>query len=225
MTDKVKNWTADIKEAKVKPDKTYKNHMIKPKSMIMAIGATGSGKTNSLLDFIARRDESFYEIIIFTGANVDEPLFAELKRKMPDVKIIDTVADIPDLKSFDDDKEHEKLIVFDNWITLKPKEMIKINEYLTAGRHNGFTCFLMSQNYTNIPKIIMRNIHYIILFKLSDNASINNIIRNHNVNGIDKETFKNIYLDAVKEPFDFFMIDMRSRESHLRHNFLDVYNI
>jgi geranylgeranyl pyrophosphate synthase len=58
--------------------------------------------------------------------------------------------------------------------------MKKLNEYLTAGRKFGFTVWCMAQNYTSIPKVITRNLQYIILFKLNDNVSINNIIKNHN---------------------------------------------
>jgi len=60
------------------------------------------------------------------------------------------------------------------------------------------------------------------MFKLNDNVSINNIIRNHNIHGIDKEKFKKQYIEATSEPRQFFMIDMKGTpETHLRHNFLD----
>ena len=37
---------------KKKRDKTFKNHLIEPNSMILCIGGTGSGKTNSLINFL-----------------------------------------------------------------------------------------------------------------------------------------------------------------------------
>ena len=58
--------------------------------------------------------------------------------------------------------------------------MKKIQEYATAGRKKGFTCFFLAQNYVQIPKNISRNTHYFIIFKLNDNTSINNIIKNFN---------------------------------------------
>ena len=80
----------------------------------------------------------------------------------------------------------------------------------------------MAQDYKSVPKIITRNLHYILMFKLNDNVSINNIIRNHNIHGIDKEKFKKQYIEATSEPRQFFMIDMKGTpETHLRHNFLD----
>ena len=228
MPDKVKNWYESLsKDLKREPklDKNYKKHYIQPNSMICCIGGTGCGKTTSLVEFLSRKNESFYNIIIFSGSTTDEPLYSMLKQKMPEIKLMNDIAELPELKEFDnDDKDQEKLIVFDDFINLKKPELKKINEYLTGGRKFGFTVWCMAQDYKSVPKIITRNLHYILMFKLNDNVSINNIIRNHNIHGIDKEKFKKHYIEATSEPRQFFMIDMKGTpETHLRHNFLDFY--
>ena len=97
--------------------------------------------------------------------------------------------------------------------------MTKINEFLTSGRKFGFTCFVMAQNYTSIPKIISRNSHYFIVFRLGDNTSINNIIRNHNTTDIKKDDFKEEYLKVTEDKGDFFMIDLKNPNKPLRKNF------
>jgi hypothetical protein len=105
---------------------------------------------------------------------------------------------------------------------LKTPDLIKINEFLTAGRKKQFTCFCMAQNYVSVPKTITRNCNYFILFKLNDNNTINNIIRNHNIENIDKEKFKNMYVEATKEPLNFFMVDLKGDGlSRFRRNFSD----
>ncbi len=48
----------------------------------------------------------------------------------------------------------------------------------------------MSQDYTSVPKTIVRNINYFILFKVNDNISLNNIIRNHNIADVDSSIIK-----------------------------------
>jgi hypothetical protein len=48
----------------------------------------------------------------------------------------------------------------------------------------------MSQNYTSVPKLLVRNINYFILFKINDNISLNNIIRNHNIADVDSSIIK-----------------------------------
>ena len=55
----------------------------------------------------------------------------------------------------------------------------------------------MAQNYTSVPKIITRNINYLIIFKLNDNVSINTIIKNHNIIGLEPDIFKKMY-DSLK---------------------------
>lgn len=224
----VKNWyshlPANLKQD-VKLDKNYKKHFILPKSMMVVIGGTGSGKSNAIIDMIHRM-QKFYEIIIFNPVSTDEPLYQMLKQEMPDVQLIDNIEDLPELKSFDSDKDLEKLLIVDDFINLPKKDMKKINEYFTGGRKSGFTVVAMCQNYTSVPKIITRNAQYFIVFKLNDNVTINNIIKNHNVNNIPKEDFKGMYLDATAKPLDFLLVDLKGkRETHLRRGFLHMYDV
>ena len=206
--------------------KTWANHHIYNNSMILCLGNTGAGKTNTLLNYLSRASGEFYKIIICSFSTTDEPLYKLIKNNNPDVELIDNIDDVPPLSDFDDKyKDKPKIIVFDDFIILSPKEMVKINEYLISGRKFGFTCWLMAQNYTSVPKIITRNIQYILTFKLNDNVSIDRIIKNHNVNNINKDLFKKYYVDATKEKFNFFMIDLKSTNQNemLRKNFLHFY--
>ena len=110
------------------------------------------------------------------------------------------INELPSLDNYDDDeKGNEKLIVFDDFINLKKKEMTKINEFLTSGRKFGFSVFCMAQNYTSIPKIISRNTHYFIVFRLNDNTFINNIIRNHNIDNLNKMVLTRAAVAKKKE--------------------------
>ena len=214
-------------QKKPKLDKNFKMHQILPNSMVMCIGGTGSGKTNALMEFLNRKNNAFYEIILFTGSTTDEPLYNFLQKQIPDMKIFNNIAELPSLKEFDNDgKDQEKLIIFDDFINLNKKEMVKINEYLTSGRKYSFTCWLMAQSYTAVPKIITRNCNYFIIFKLNDNVTINCILKNHNIHNVDKELFKQAYVDSTSEPRNFFMIDLKGGKlTHLRNNFLNFINI
>jgi hypothetical protein len=121
----------------------------------------------------------------------------------------------------DDDTEHEKLIVFDDFINMKKKDFQKIKDYLISGRKKKWTVYLNAQNYVDVPKTITRNIHYFLIFKQNDNATINNMIRNHNVDGVDKEDFKQMYLDATQIKPNFFLIDIKG--GSLRKNFTEFF--
>ena len=220
--DVVKNWYESLPKESQKLDKHFKRHYILPNSMILCIGGTGSGKSNALVEFLDRKDEAFYQIIIYSGSTTDEPLYNMLKQKMPELQLYHDIEDVPNLTDFEEDKKYEKLIVFDDFINLKTKEMSKINKYLTAGRKFGFTVWCMAQNYTSVPKVVSRNVQYLIIFKINDNRSIQTIIKNHNLDGIDDGRFKDLYLESTAQPRNFFMIDLKGgKETRLRHNFLN----
>ena len=181
MSNEISNWYEKLPEnlkSQSKMDKHFKKHYIQPNSIIVCIGGTGSGKTNALIDFLSRKDEAFYEIILFNPVSAQEPLYEMLKQKIPEMKVITDINELPDVKSFENDRKTEKLIIFDDWINLKPKELKKLNDFAIAGRKAGFTSFFMTQSYTATPKIITRNANYFIVFKLNDNHTINTILKN-----------------------------------------------
>jgi len=229
MSDQIINFYDKLPKhlkSETKLDKNFKQHYILPNSMVCIIGGSGAGKTNAILNWLSRCSEKFYDIIIFNANSTNEPLYNLLKEKIPEIQEYNDINELPDLKSFEEDKKHEKLLIVDDFINLPKKDMKKILDYLIAGRKSSFTVVCQSQNYTSIPKTIVRNIHYFLLFRLNDNVSINNIIRNHNVDNVDKETFKKLYLDATSEPLNFFMLDLRGKpETRLRKNFTQFYKV
>ena len=228
MTDKINNWYEKLGtkiRSDQKLDKKFKKHHILPNSMICCIGGTGSGKTNSIIDYLARKNEAFYEIIIFNPVSTQEPMYEYLQQQMPEVRLISDINELPSLSEFEDEKQNEKLLIVDDIINMNKKDFKKINEYFTGGRKHGFTVIALIQNYTSAPKIITRNCQYFWVFKLNDNTTINNIIRNHNIHSIDKEKFRSCYDDATSEPLSFFMVDLKTKDKkhHLRKGFLNNY--
>jgi hypothetical protein len=88
--------------------------------------------------------------------------------------------------------------------------MKPINDFLISGRKFGFTCWLMAQDYASVPKVIVRNINNFILFKINDNISLNNIIRNHNITDVDSSITKcDCNLCTNTHP-NFFLIDLKT---------------
>jgi len=219
----MKNWYNEVSTKKQKLDKNFKKHHILPKSMILSLGGTGTGKTNALMDLLDKKNDVWHNIIIFNPNNTDEPLYNHLKSKIPELEMINDIKDLPPLNDWDEeDNEKEKLIVFDDFINLDNKAKKKIQDYLISGRKKGFTCYLMSQSYKDVPKIITRNIHYFIIFKLNDNVSIDNIIRNHNIDNLDKDEIKEFYKECTNEPMNFMMIDLKGEGvKRLRKNWLE----
>ena len=216
----------DIKN-ETKLDKNFKNHYILPNSMIAIIGGTGSGKSNALCNLISKQSNKYYDIIIFNPVSVDEPLLKLLKQKMPDLHLISDIEELPSLSEFVGDSDHEKLIVFDDVINMEKKHFKKVNEYFTGGRKLSFTVAIMAQNYVSIPKTIVRNCQYFLIFKLNDNVTINTLIRNHNIYNVDKDKFRKLYDEATAEPLNFFLVDLKTKDKtkHLRRNFTSFFEI
>ena len=224
------NWYDKIpnENNKKKLPKNWKNHHIHHNSMILCVGGTGTGKTNALIDYLSRTSGEFHKIIIVSFSTLDEPLYNFSQQKSNDIEFINNIDDVPDLNEFDDENKNKpKLIVFEDFINLTKKEFKKINPYLISGRKFGFSVWLMSQEYKSVPKIITRNINYFILNKINDAVSIDNIIRNHNMWGADKDIFEKAYYLCIKEPLNFLMLDLKSRDpkDRYRHNFMNFLKL
>lgn len=228
--DEMKDWYKIAgkgqKDTSIKPDKNFKNHLIKPCSMISMVGSTGAGKTTALLEFLSRKNDAFYRIIIFSGSTTDEPLIKFLEKHIDGIELIDNADELPELTDMnDEEKKTEKLIVFDDMINLKPKEKLKIQKWFNSSRKYGFSCVSMVQNYTDEPIQMRRNTMYWIIFKLHDSNTIKQILRNHN-QGYDKESVIQAYHNATREPKNFFTIDLTANSpAPFRHNFTDVIRI
>lgn len=206
--------------------KNWNKHHIMHNSMILAIGGTGTGKTNALLNYISRSSGEFSDVIICSFSTTDEPLYNLLEEK--GATLYNNIDEVLELIEYDDDeKKNPKLIVFDDFINIENKKLKKIYNYLISGRKFGFTCWLMSQNYSSVPKVIVRNINYFIMFKLNDNISLNNIIRNHNISDVDPSIIKSALNLCTQTPPNFFMIDMKTinKKERFRKNFLEFLDL
>ena len=101
FSDEMKDWYKIAgkgkKDTSIKPDKNFKNHLIKPCSMISMIGSTGAGKTTALLEFLSRKNDAFHRIIIFSGSTTDEPLIKFLEKHVEGIELIDNADELPEL--------------------------------------------------------------------------------------------------------------------------------
>ena len=209
-----------------KNDKNFSKHYIKPCQMISIIGQTGSGKSKALLEFLSRKNDAFYEITIFSGSTTDEPLYHLLEEHIDGINMIDDVDELPELDMNEEDKKHEKLMIWDDIINLPKKQLIKIQKWFNSSRKAGYTNIIMAQNYTDLPIQIRRNTMIFMIFRLNDINSINQILKNHNNNGDDKDLVKEAYFLATKDKGNFFTLDLNAEgKERYRRNFLDFIEI
>ena len=218
----------DDKEDYNKTPIGFNKHHILNNSHILSIGSTGCGKTNSLINYIYLSNGNWYDIIIFC-AIVDEYLYSNLKKKLPQITIISDLNLLCDVEEYNYETNGNlpKLLIIDDFINIPKKLILKIKNYLVFGRKRGWTCYLQAQNYVQVDKAIVRNINYFIIYKLNDNITINNIIRNHNINNINKDIIMDMYQYSTNNKGDFFMLDLKSRDpiDFYRHGFLNFLKL
>jgi hypothetical protein len=227
MSD-ITNFYSLLPKSKEKKTVGYNNHFIDKNSRILMIGASGTGKSNALLNFIERSSGEFHKIIICSFSTTDEPLYQFLHQKIPDVQLINTIEEVPRVQDFDDaEKTRPKLIVFDDFVGLSTKQMKVLTDYAISSRKFGFTAVFIAQNYTSVPKVISRNCNYIFLFKINDKVSIKRIISNHSLSSlISPERIEQLYHYCISQPLGFMIIDLKTTDEKklLRCGFTNFIN-
>ena len=189
--------------------------------MILSIGQTGSGKTNAIVEFLHRTQGKWFEIIVFTGSNADEPIYNYLKDKIPDLVITNDPDELPKIEDYADcDKTQPKLIIFDDSVMTEAKTLKIISKWFMSARKLCFTCFFLSQDYHKVPTFIRRNVHYLQLFKITDRKDLAKIL--DKVAGeIPIDKMMSIYEFATRNVGQFLTIDLRATtpSEKFRHNF------
>jgi len=206
------------------PDKNFNKHLIEPCSNILITGPTGTGKTNSLMNFLHLKNNTFVDVIIFTGSTSDEPLYNFFKAENPEVKIIDTIEDLPDLEAFKDaDKSFERLVVFDDVAHLSKKIEDKLKNFIKASRKYGFTCVFIYQSYTSCPKFIRDNCNIFFIFRQSSNLSLKYLLREKNPANVSFENLMKMYDFSTRNKSNFFNIDTKANPAIMfRKNFTEI---
>lgn len=222
----ITNFYSLLPKNKDKLPEGFKNHLIERNSRLLFVGQSGSGKTNTLMNYIEKSSGEYEQIIICSFSTTDEPLYQYLKNKIPEVELINDSEEVLPVQSYnDDDKKISKLIVFDDFICLNKKQMKILQDYAISSRKYGFTVVYMAQEYTSVPKIISRNCNYIFCFKINDKISIKRMISNHGLSGYyTPEQIEKYYYYCISRPLGFLLIDLKTNDEskRLRCGFTDI---
>ena len=192
---------------------------------LLICGTTGSGKTNVLLNIISKMNGTFNMIKIFTQ-NKQEPLYQylESKIKKPYLEIYEGLAE---LNKMDLDKleKNQYLFIYDDQVL--EKDQSKIEQMYIRGRKLNISNIYLSQSYFQTPKIIRKQINYLILKKVSGTRDINSILKECSMQ-VDKQQLQNMFKFCVQSRDDisnFFLIDLgASEDKRFRKNFSIVLN-
>jgi len=190
------------------------------------IGASGSGKTNALLNYIKLTSGTFAEILVVYKSS--EPLYELLDKKLKGKNIFfyTDLSKLPDPKDLKETDTKQRLIVFDDQIA--EKDQSKIINYFIYGRKRGCTIFILSQSYYAIPKTIRGQFSYLILVKVSGQRDLNMILKDTGSLGLEDESLlKKMYNKATSTKMNFLKIDLNTSNLNKKFsvNFTDFFTL
>lgn len=226
--DKLVNWYEHKDVQKMIPkyhNPHFEDTQMNIPARVGVIAPSGTGKTQWLLNYISKSNDTFGHIIVVYKSS--EPLYDFLRDKIgsKNITFYTKLTDLPAPKDLAmGDKQ--VLLVFDDQIL--EKDQSKIGEYFIRGRKigGGITMCYLSQSFFAIPTVIRRQFNYLIILKLSGKRDLNLILQNYSL-GIDVKEIMAMYKDATKEKFNFLKLDIENRDDNKKfsHNFTSMYKI
>jgi hypothetical protein len=204
----------------------FDSHQVKVPCRMAIIAASGGGKSQFLLNLIAKMQNTFGAIYVCYRAS--EPLYEFLAKSIGDKNItfFTSLAKFPQVSEMPKDKQI--LCVFDDVINYSDREQGIIKEYYIRGRKwgKGISMCYLSQSFFRIPKIIRLQCNYLILLKLGSRRDLSLILSDYGL-GVEKEELMSIYKHATQIPFDFLKISTDERDDSKRfsHNWTEWYDI
>lgn len=209
-------------------------HYLLPKHpfRLLISGASGTGKSNLLLNFLY--DYLEFDNLYVCAKDMYEPKYAKLKENytmFDEVDINEVLAkstkkkrvlilelfkkfgkkgalfssDTREFITVDDlDPSYKNVVVFDDCVTEKDQKSIE--DFFIRGRKKNATIIYLSQSYYRTPIDIRRNCNYLIFFNIQP-REIQQIIRESD-GSLTKEEFSRLYKKCMQQPYDFFMLDL-----------------
>jgi len=230
----VHNFYANLPKEFASEQRTYKNYdayrLSIPNQMLIC-GATGSGKTNILMNIVFGM--ACWSRIYLIAADLEEPLYRMLIAKIKEIEkdlgydilfTSTTLDDLPDIDSFD--KSQNNLLIIDDMITASAKKLKEVAAFWTRGRKKFVTTVFLSQSYFETPKLLRSNTK-VFIFKTLQNRDLKLILKEFSQMNITVDQLFQMYESSEPRSVNnFFMVDISSSytepELMFRHNFTPI---
>ena len=174
-------------------------------------GASGTGKTNILLNLILQY-LTFDKLYVY-AKDLCEAKYDFLQKVCAKFEEDVLFAKDRNIISVDDlDPEKQNLIVFDDYVTENSCQQ-KIEDLFIRGRKKNASIIYLTQSYYRTPKNIRLQCDYIILMKSCNQREISLILKEHSVS----DSIKQKYNYAIQQPYNFFLLDLKRNQ--FRKNF------
>ena len=184
--------------------------------IILIIGGSGSGNTNTLLNLINEQND--IDKISIYARDVNEPKYKTLIKKRKDVGIkhlndpnafiecSNTMDDVyENIHDYNPSRKRKILIIFDDMIAnimTNKKFQVIIKELLIRCRKLIISLVFITQPYFSVPKDVRLNSTHYLIMTISNKRELQNIAINHSAD-IDYQDFIKIYRECTKEQARF----------------------
>jgi ABC-type dipeptide/oligopeptide/nickel transport system ATPase component len=215
----------------INPNYNFETMPLKHPLRMVICGASGSGKSNILLNIIKKMDSTFEKIIIFTQ-DKDEQLYNYLEEEM-DSDLFEIYEGIEMIQNynFDNLEEKQHLIIFDDMCIESEKKQEQIKQLFIRGRKMAHKCGIsliyLTQSYFQTPPVIRKQMTSLILRKINGKRDGANILRETSIDATTKQLL-NIYETCCNpnQIEDFLFIDFNAPEkARFRYKFKTILNI
>ena len=212
-----------------KNNPSFPHTQIELNSRILVVGASGSGKTNWLCNYLQRCPDTYSHIHICYKEQ--EPLYQTLKEKLKkSITFYTSPKDIPRLEDIRKDKDGKEdptdniLLCVDDWVD-QAHRFPNMDDIFLRGRKFVTTLFI-TQSYYKVPKFWRSQLTYIILIKVSGDKDLKLILSDYSL-GLDKNQLFELYNKATKKKFNFFKLDINQSDPNKKysHNWTDFYHV
>lgn len=210
----------------------YDKHKINLFFNAILVGASGSGKTNSICSILKMFDHTFHKIYIFTQQ--PEPIYEYLVDFIPSWQIhIGYGGYLGYLKFLRDSKSNKEkspffgqsVVIFDDMAN-EPDQTEILTQYKYGRRRSivdGLGCctFYLCQSYTTVPKFVRDQATVVVLVKMDNKTSLEYIMRSLSL-GTTKQQLYNMYeYMRSKSGFGNFLLfnNNANDETRIRVNF------
>jgi hypothetical protein len=178
---------------------------------MLAIGATGSMKTNSILDIFQKFSGTFHHLTVICR-NKDEPLYNLLSDSLPKDQLTmieiegDDLAELPTMDGLNSDSPHT-MVIFDDLCLVKKQDAIC--EFFIRARKVNISCAYLTQAYYQTPKVVRINCNYIMLKKIDSRNDLRMILSEYSLE-VDVNQLTRLYTICTDTKLDWLLIAMQN---------------
>jgi len=215
--DEVVNFYEQIpkKHKKHNENPNFDIHGIEIPFRMLVVGASGSMKTNSILDVFQKFSGTFDHLTIVCR-NKDEPLYNFLKKSLDAEQLTlieiegDDLTDLPSMDGLNNKSPHT-MVIFEDLCLVKKQQAIC--EFFIRARKVNISCAYLTQSYYAAPKTIRVNCNYILLKKIDSVRDLRMILSEYSLE-IDVDQLSRLYTTCTQEKLSWLLIAMQNEQGN-----------